>query len=167
MSNETPASSIGEPSSDWLTRHNKIDCKQVALSEPELKAMSSKQIPPLTLTRRQALRACAGLAAGGLASKLIPERAAAGELDPNIERAIDRGLNWVAQSQSKLGHWTAQGYPTAMTALGGTALIAAGSTTTQGSAGRTPLPIAGSTGRERPPTAMGWTWMATRTGDCR
>ncbi len=45
---------------------------------------------------------------------------------------IERGLNWVATTQSSLGHWTAGSYPTAMTALAGTALIASGSTATQG-----------------------------------
>ena len=60
--------------------------------------------------------------------------AAAGlrSLDPNTERSIDRGLQWVARTQSRLGHWTAQSYPTAMTALAGTALLCSGSTTTQG-----------------------------------
>jgi hypothetical protein len=38
----------------------------------------------------------------------------------------------VARTQSKLGHWTAGSYPTAMTALAGTALTCAGSTATQG-----------------------------------
>jgi hypothetical protein len=38
----------------------------------------------------------------------------------------------VAKSQSSLGHWTAGGYPTAMTALAGTAMVASGSTTIQG-----------------------------------
>ena len=52
--------------------------------------------------------------------------------DPNTDRVIDRGLQWVARTQSKLGHWTAQTYPTAMTALAGTALLCSGSTTTQG-----------------------------------
>jgi hypothetical protein len=53
-------------------------------------------------------------------------------LDVKIEGSIKRGLEWVAQTQSKLGHWTAQSYPTAMTALAGTALLCSGSTTTQG-----------------------------------
>jgi len=43
-----------------------------------------------------------------------------------------RGLQWVKQTQSRLGHWTASNYPTAMTALAGTALCASGSTTMQG-----------------------------------
>jgi hypothetical protein len=53
-------------------------------------------------------------------------------LDSKAEDAIRRGLEWVADTQSKLGHWTAQNYPTAMTALAGTALLCSGSTATQG-----------------------------------
>ena len=52
--------------------------------------------------------------------------------DPALKASIDRGLKWVAKSQSRLGHWTAANYPTAMTALAGTALTCSGSTTTQG-----------------------------------
>ncbi|MBS0209327.1 MAG: terpene cyclase/mutase family protein [Planctomycetes bacterium] len=54
--------------------------------------------------------------------------------DPKAQRAISRGLDWLANSQSRLGHWTGaeQRYPTAMTALAGTALLCEGSTTTQG-----------------------------------
>ena len=45
-----------------------------------------------------------------------------------------RGLEWLAGHQSRLGHWTAASdqYPTAMTALAGTALLCEGSTTMQG-----------------------------------
>lgn len=54
--------------------------------------------------------------------------------DPKIVRTISKGLDWVANSQSRIGSWTAnQGsYPTAMTALAGMALLGEGSTTTQG-----------------------------------
>jgi hypothetical protein len=58
--------------------------------------------------------------------------AAAAPLSGDVGRAVQRGLEWVASTQSKLGHWTAGTYPTAMTALAGTALLAAGSTATQG-----------------------------------
>ena len=60
--------------------------------------------------------------------------AAAGVSDPKVQRAISKGLDWVANAQSKRGHWTANEgrYPTAMTALAGMALLAEGSTTTQG-----------------------------------
>ena len=84
-----------------------------------------------TSSRRNALKCLGGLAAG----TMFPWRgnlAHGAKLDPKTERSIQRGLDWVAQTQSKLGHWTAQTYPTAMTALAGTALLASGSTTTQG-----------------------------------
>ncbi len=52
-----------------------------------------------------------------------------------VDRTIARGLDWLASRQSERdGHWIAPGgmYPTAMTALAGTALLCEGSTTTQG-----------------------------------
>jgi hypothetical protein len=52
--------------------------------------------------------------------------------NPHWVKSIDRGLRWVANSQSRLGHWTASNYPAAMTALAGMALIGSGSTTVQG-----------------------------------
>jgi hypothetical protein len=60
--------------------------------------------------------------------------AAAVEQDPKVKKAIGRGLEWLAHHQSRAGHWAAQGdqYPAAMTALSGMAMIAEGSTTTQG-----------------------------------
>jgi hypothetical protein len=52
----------------------------------------------------------------------------------DVDRAVTRGLDWLASHQSRLGHWTAQQgqYPTAMTALAGMALLCEGSTTMQG-----------------------------------
>lgn len=60
--------------------------------------------------------------------------ASAAARDPKVQRAVNKGLDWVASTQSKRGHWTANDgrYPTAMTALAGMALLAEGSTTTQG-----------------------------------
>jgi hypothetical protein len=84
------------------------------------------------LTRRQALRLLAGGLAAGAAGLGHARPAQAARLDPKWEQAIERGLRWVAKTQSSLGHWTAGGYPTAMTALAGTALVASGSTTVQG-----------------------------------
>lgn len=51
-----------------------------------------------------------------------------------VDRAVARGLDWLAAHQSRLGHWTASGdhYPTAMTALAGMAMLCEGSTTMQG-----------------------------------
>mgnify|MGYP005840046167 CR=1 FL=1 len=83
------------------------------------------------ISRRAAMRAMAaaiaGAAVGGRSA-----RAWAAKRDPRWETAIQRGLKWVAATQSSLGHWTAGNYPTAMTALAGTALLCSGSTTTQG-----------------------------------
>jgi hypothetical protein len=60
--------------------------------------------------------------------------AQAEKLDPRTAKMVSRGLEWVATTQSRLGHWSANDgrYPTSMTALAGTALLAEGSTTTQG-----------------------------------
>ncbi|HEY2761088.1 MAG TPA: prenyltransferase/squalene oxidase repeat-containing protein [Pirellulales bacterium] len=54
--------------------------------------------------------------------------------DARLQHIIERGLDWVANTQSRVGNWTAvEGrYPTAMTALAGIALLQEGSTTTQG-----------------------------------
>jgi len=53
---------------------------------------------------------------------------------PEVRRTISRGLDWLANHQSRLGHWAARNgqYPTAMTAIAGMALLGEGSTTTQG-----------------------------------
>jgi len=60
--------------------------------------------------------------------------AAAAQRSPELQRVIRRGLEWLANHQSRLGHWTANDgrYPTAMTGLAGIALLCEGSTTTQG-----------------------------------
>jgi hypothetical protein len=54
--------------------------------------------------------------------------------DVDVDRAVAKGLEWLAAHQSRLGHWTAANdrYPTSMTALAATALLCEGSTTTQG-----------------------------------
>lgn len=54
--------------------------------------------------------------------------------DPDVRRAVDQGLEWLAAQQSRLGQWSANNnrYPTAMTAMAGIALLCEGSTTTQG-----------------------------------
>src|SRR6478736_9037301 len=87
---------------------------------------------PTRLTRRQSLQSLTAGLVGVAAPSLLSRRAAAAKGDPKIEQAIEKGLRWVAKNQSSLGHWTAGGYPTAMTALAGTALVASGSTTIQG-----------------------------------
>jgi hypothetical protein len=84
------------------------------------------------MDRRTFLRA--GVTALGAASveAATPHVASAAKENPRWDEAIERGLKWVASTQSSLGHWTAGNYPTAMTALAGAALICSGSTTTQG-----------------------------------
>ncbi len=84
------------------------------------------------ITRRRALQSLA--LAGGSACVLNPfsESAQAAKMNDQWEGSINKGLKWLARTQSKLGHWTAANYPTAMTALAGTAMICSGSTTTQG-----------------------------------
>ncbi len=66
------------------------------------------------------------------AAVALPARAAV--RDAKIDKLVARGLDWVASTQSRLGHWSANDsrYPTAMTALAGVALLSEGSTTTQG-----------------------------------
>ena len=57
------------------------------------------------------------------AAAAVPARAAV--RDPKIDKLVARGLDWVASTQSRLGHWSANDgrYPTAMTALAGMALL--------------------------------------------
>jgi hypothetical protein len=54
--------------------------------------------------------------------------------DPKVKQVIEGGLDWLAHTQSRLGHWTANDgrYPTAMTAMAANALLLEGSTATQG-----------------------------------
>jgi squalene cyclase len=52
--------------------------------------------------------------------------------EETVEPATNNGLNWLAKTQSRLGHWPHKTYPTAIAALAGMALISSGSTTVQG-----------------------------------
>src|SRR5438445_2829102 len=70
---------------------------------------------------------------------LVVSLAAAGsarsdEVPPEYRSAIAKGLDWVAKSQARDGHWDANGgqYPTTMTALGGMAFLMEGSTLREG-----------------------------------
>jgi hypothetical protein len=90
-------------------------------------------MPPIS--RRQAVSLALALGGGCL----LPGRSTvAAKQESKWEAGLKRGLDWVARTQSSLGHWTADAkneaaaYPTAMTALAGLALICSGSTTTQG-----------------------------------
>ena len=63
-----------------------------------------------------------------------PPTALAAATDEKVERVVVRGLDWLVRKQSRRGSWSANEgrYPTAMTALAGTAMLMEGSTTTQG-----------------------------------
>jgi squalene cyclase len=65
---------------------------------------------------------------------LRPHRATAAPSEPAVERTVSKGLEWLVRKQSRRGSWAANEsrYPTAMTAMAGTALLMEGSTTTQG-----------------------------------
>lgn len=65
---------------------------------------------------------------------LAPSLATAAPKDPEVQKSISRGLDWLASQQSRRGSWSASGgkYPTAMTGMAGLALLMEGSTTTQG-----------------------------------
>lgn len=80
----------------------------------------------------------AGLLVGLLAAPVQAELPPAlpPMITPETQAAIDRGLEYLARTQSRDGAWRHQGpmgqYPVAMTALSGLAFLASGSTTTQG-----------------------------------
>lgn len=99
--------------------------------------MQSTCSPDHSISRRASLRAFAAFGAAAILGS--GSRAATGHAanqNTDWDKAITRGLQWVARAQSSLGNWMADAstalYPTAMTALAGTALICSGSTTTQG-----------------------------------
>jgi len=53
--------------------------------------------------------------------------------DEELDRAVARGLDWLASQQSRRGSWDADGmYPSAMTGMVGIAMLAEGSTPAQG-----------------------------------
>ena len=74
------------------------------------------------------------LVALGLACCGVPGQAVAEVSEEKLDRVVTRGLDWLVQKQSRRGSWAANEgrYPTAMTALAGTAMLMEGSTTTQG-----------------------------------
>lgn len=85
------------------------------------------------LRRRDWIRTATALTvAGSVAMHSRPARAAFGERRARWDESIAKGLGWLSRTQSSRGQWNTQVYPTAMAALAGTALIASGSTTTQG-----------------------------------
>jgi hypothetical protein len=84
-------------------------------------------------SRREAIKLITAASTVPLLGTWSVRSARAAKKNPEWEKAINAGLNWVSRTQSPIrGNWTAGNYPTAMTALAGTALICSGSTTTQG-----------------------------------
>jgi squalene cyclase len=77
------------------------------------------------------LRAAVAILIASLAAAVVT---AAPPADPRVEAVVVRGLDWLVAKQSRRGSWTANEnrYPTAMTALAGTAMLMEGSTPTQG-----------------------------------
>lgn len=85
------------------------------------------------LSRRQVLTSMAAASFGAAWFAASPTRRAQAAMNPKIKSAVERGLQWVAKSQNRVGRWDAKGeYRVPMTALAGIALLAEGSTTTQG-----------------------------------
>ena len=67
-----------------------------------------------------------------LGAALLPATVGGAPLDGRVDRTVTKGLDWLVRRQSRRGSWAANDgrYPTAMTALAGTALLLEGSTTT-------------------------------------
>jgi len=78
--------------------------------------------------------ALAALVALAAAARAAEPRVRPELVTPEAERAIHKGLEFLARTQSRAGAWHARGtgYPTAMTSLAGLALMASGSTPTEG-----------------------------------
>lgn len=87
---------------------------------------------PRLWNRRQALQSLACVSGAAALGNFAPSTVLAAKKNERWEKAIKKGLDWVAKTQSRIGQWNAGNYPTAMTALAGLALTASGSTTTQG-----------------------------------
>ena len=91
---------------------------------------SNWEISKVTPNRRQWIQRSIAVSAG----LALPSasRAAIASRNPEWERSIRSGLDFLARTQNTRGQWNTPTYPTALAALAGTALICSGSTTTQG-----------------------------------
>jgi hypothetical protein len=82
------------------------------------------------ISRRQMVSGLAALAASKMHARTslgLSERRVL-----KFDDAIRRGLEFLARTQATRGQWNAPPYPTAISALAGTALLCSGSTATQG-----------------------------------
>jgi len=70
----------------------------------------------------------------GLATPSALAADAVADQSSKVDRVVTRALDWLVAKQSRRGSWAANEgrYPTAMTALAGTAMLMEGSTSTQG-----------------------------------
>lgn len=88
------------------------------------------------INRRSCFEYCglASLAAAGGLQLGLPRLMAqsAQRVPQRWQQSIRSGLDFLARTQSSRGQWNTPAYPVAMAALAGTALLASGSTTTQG-----------------------------------
>lgn len=84
--------------------------------------------------RKHLMLGLASLVACCVIECAAPQALLAAARDAKTQRVVDRALEWLANSQSRLGHWSGTDgrYGTAMTALSGVALLSEGSTTMQG-----------------------------------
>jgi hypothetical protein len=74
------------------------------------------------------------LGSGLIAALALAPWARSDDQAPKVKEAVDRGLKWFADTQSRDGHWEANGgqYPTSMTALAGMTMLMEGSTLREG-----------------------------------
>ena len=88
------------------------------------------------INRRQILKSLAATLATGstlsLSSNCLGGQNRQAKRNDKLDDSIERGLKWLASKQSRSGGWIDDTYPTAISALAGTAMICSGSTTTQG-----------------------------------
>ncbi len=101
-----------------------------------MRATDQQGVRPRGVTRREALQTgAAGL--GGLALLGLGagrNQARADEIPAEYQPCVSKGLDWLAKTQSKDGHWEAFGgqYPLTMTGLSGMAMLMEGSTLREG-----------------------------------
>ena len=86
---------------------------------------------PLTFSRRNLLAGLAALGAGGVLA-VRPSRADDSQREPSWDAATRSGLEYLARTQNSRGQWNTPPYSVALSALAGTALLASGSTASQG-----------------------------------
>lgn len=90
-----------------------------------------------SLSRRRLLWGLAGVAAGGLSSRVAAQSSEVlpKHVTPETMQAVIKGLDFLAAEQADDGSWVTgggQAYPVAMSALAGTAFLAHGNSPTRG-----------------------------------